>query len=78
MRQRLRPRHGGTVATLVSLAVILALVGVALVALGRAKAAGQGQPQCGDTITTDTTLHHDLPNCPDKGIIFGADDIALN
>jgi large repetitive protein len=33
---------------------------------------------CGDTITTDTTLHHDLLNCPDKGIIFGADDIALN
>jgi large repetitive protein len=78
MRQRLRSRHGGTVATLVSLAVILALVGVALVALTGAKAAGQGQPQCGDTITTDTTLHHDLVDCPNNGIIIGADDVTLD
>jgi parallel beta-helix repeat protein len=78
MRQRPRSRHGGTVVTLVSLALILALVGVALVAFTGAKAAGQREPQCGDTITADTTLHHNLLDCPDKGIILGADDITLN
>ena len=25
------------------------------------------QPKCGDTITTDTTLHHNLVNCPNNG-----------
>jgi parallel beta-helix repeat protein len=38
----------------------------------------QGQPQCGDTITTDTTLHHNLVNCPDNGIIIGADNVTLD
>jgi parallel beta-helix repeat protein len=66
-------------ATVVVFVVILAvLVGVALVALSGAEAAGQGQPRCGDTITTDTTLHHNLANCPNNGIIIGADNITLN
>jgi parallel beta-helix repeat protein len=78
MRQRLRSRmsYAKAAAAFVSVAVILAVV--ALVALTGAKAAGQGQPQCGDTITTDTTLHHDLVNCPNNGIIIGADDITLD
>jgi hypothetical protein len=65
-------------ATLFSLAAILALAVVVLLALAGAKAAGQGQPQCGDTITTDTTLHHDLVDCPNNGILIGADNITLN
>jgi parallel beta-helix repeat protein len=33
---------------------------------------------CGDTITTDTTLDSDLIDCPNNGIIIGADDITLD
>jgi parallel beta-helix repeat protein len=33
---------------------------------------------CGDTINADTTLHSDLVNCPNNGIVIGADDIALD
>jgi parallel beta-helix repeat protein len=33
---------------------------------------------CGDTITTDTTLHHNLVNCPNNGIIIGADNVTLD
>jgi parallel beta-helix repeat protein len=33
---------------------------------------------CGQTITTNTTLHHDLVNCPDDGIVIGADNITLD
>lgn len=33
---------------------------------------------CGDTITTDTTLDSDLVDCPNNGIIIGADDITLD
>ena len=29
-------------------------------------------------ITHNTTLHTDLVNCPDNGIVIGADDITLN
>ena len=64
--------------TFISVAVILAMVGVALVELSGAEAAGQGQPQCGDTITTDTTLHKDLVDCPNNGIVIGANNITLN
>jgi parallel beta-helix repeat protein len=64
-------------ATFISLAVILALVGVALVAFSGA-AAGPGQPKCGERITTDTTLHKDLVNCPNNGIIVGADNVTLD
>jgi parallel beta-helix repeat protein len=33
---------------------------------------------CGDTITTDTTLHRDLINCTGGGLVIGANDITLN
>jgi parallel beta-helix repeat protein len=78
-------------ATLVSLAVILAFGAAGLVALSsastsRSRAAGarrrapaaSPQPKCGGTITADTTLHHDLNNCPNNGILIGADGITLN
>jgi parallel beta-helix repeat protein len=78
-------------ATLVSLAVILALAGAGLVAsssgsTSRSRASGgrrsapaaAKQPKCGDTITTDTTLHHNLTNCANNGIVIGADDITLD
>ena len=77
-------------ATVVSLAVILALAAAGLVALSSAStarsrasrtarsAAAAKQPKCGDTITTDTTLHHNLVNCPNNGIIIGADNVTLD
>jgi parallel beta-helix repeat protein len=34
--------------------------------------------RCGDTITTDTTLDRDLVNCPNNGIVIGADNITLD
>jgi parallel beta-helix repeat protein len=33
---------------------------------------------CGDTITADTTLDADLVDCPNHGIVIGADDITLD
>ena len=54
--------------------VILVLAGV--VALSGAEAASNAS--CGDTITTDTTLHQDLVNCPNNGIVIGADDVTLD
>jgi parallel beta-helix repeat protein len=33
---------------------------------------------CGDVITADTTLDSDLVNCPNHGIVIGADDITLD
>jgi large repetitive protein len=64
-------------ATVVVLVVMAALVVAGLVVLSGAEAAGE-EPKCGDTITTDTTLHRDLVNCPNNGIIIGADGITLD
>jgi large repetitive protein len=64
-------------ARLVSLAAILALAIAGLVALGGDRALAQ-QVSCGDTITTDTTLHTDLVDCPNNGIVIGANGITLD
>ena len=68
--------HAGP-ATLVALAVILAVALVAVVALSGADAAAK-QLSCGETITADTTLDSDLVDCPNNGIVIGADDITLD
>jgi parallel beta-helix repeat protein len=80
MRQRVRSHltHANVAAALVSLALILALAVVGVVVLGGGKAAAVQQLSCGDTITTDTTLHHNLVNCPNHGIVIGADDVTLD
>jgi parallel beta-helix repeat protein len=44
-------------------------------------AAAQSPPtglDCGDTITADATLDHDLTDCPSNGILIGADGITLD
>jgi large repetitive protein len=64
-------------ATLVLLAVVLAVAVVALTALSRADAAPK-QLSCGTTITTDTTLDSDLVDCTHHGIVIGADDLTLD
>jgi len=58
-------------------AAVLALGIVGLVVLNDAEAAGK-PPGCGDTITTDTSLHKDLVDCPNNGIIIGADGVTLD
>jgi parallel beta-helix repeat protein len=60
-------------------AVLVAFLVSALVGLtiggGQASAAQVG---CGDTITADAKLHHNLTNCPNNGILIGADHVTLD
>jgi nitrous oxidase accessory protein NosD len=58
-----------------ALVVAVAVAGVIAFAGSPAHAANVG---CGDTITTDTTLHKDLVNCPNDGILIGADHVTLD
>ena len=74
MPAKIRP--AAVLATLVGLAVTVILVLAGVVALSGAEAASK--VSCGDTITTDTTLHHNLVNCPNNGIIIGADNVTLD
>ena len=64
-------------ATLTLLAAALALIVVGLLTLSGAEAADK-QPSCGDTITVDTTLDSDLLDCPNNGIVIGADNVTLD
>ena len=58
---------------------LVALAGVlAFAALSDAEAAGPQQLKCGDMITVDTTLDHDLVDCPNNGLIIGADGVTLD
>src|SRR5438045_1058368 len=74
MPAKIRP--AAVVATLVGLAVTVILVLAGVVAMSSAEAASS--VSCGDTITTDATLHHNLVNCPNNGIIIGADNVTLD
>jgi parallel beta-helix repeat protein len=57
---------------------------ICLLAFPLASAAGGGALAqtaplgCGDTITVDATLDRDLRDCPNNGIVIGADDITLD
>jgi parallel beta-helix repeat protein len=56
---------------------------IVAVATAVAIASGGGSAQathlgCGVTITADTTLDGDLLNCPNHGVVIGADDITLD
>jgi parallel beta-helix repeat protein len=60
---------------------LLALVVVLLTGCWLALGGGQASASpvsCGETITADTTLDSDLVNCPNNGIVIGADDITLD
>lgn len=48
-----------------------------LIVLGRDEAEAS-HVSCGDTITADATLDSDLLDCPNNGIVIGADDITLD
>jgi large repetitive protein len=55
--------------------LVVAMAGFIVLDTGQAMAS---HLNCGDTITTDTRLVNDLVNCPNQGIIIGADDITLD
>jgi large repetitive protein len=57
--------------------LVLALVVAGLTVLGAGSALAS-HLRCGDTITADTTLDRDLVNCPNNGIVIGADNITLD
>ena len=57
------------------LIVALAVAGLTAFGTGQASAT---HVSCGDEITTDTTLDSDLVDCPNNGIVIGADDITLD
>ena len=61
----------------VSRAMVLVLVvaGFSVVGAGQALAR---RVDCGDAITTDTTLDSDLVDCPNNGIVIDADNITLD
>src|SRR5262249_27447760 len=69
-------KRGGWKAALVRL-------GVGVVPAGGLTAASGGPAQagvlhCGDVITANTRLGSDLVNCPDNGLVIGADNITLD
>jgi parallel beta-helix repeat protein len=68
-------RHRATVALGT---VIFALAGAAFLALGRGSQALASHVGCGDKITADTRLDSDLVDCPNNGIVIGADGVTLN
>ena len=75
MPVRLRLHAAAAVFTFLAAALALTVLG--LLTLNGAQAANT-QPNCGDTITADTRLDGDLVDCPNNGIVIGADDITLD
>ena len=69
--RHLRPHR----ATMAAVIVAFAVAGATALGGDRALASHVG---CGDTITSDTTLDSDLVDCPNNGIVIGADDITLD
>jgi parallel beta-helix repeat protein len=69
-------RSHGFSATLASLAVVVTS-SVTIATLGGSQALA-APVNCGDTITADTTLDSDLLDCPNNGVVIGADDITLD
>jgi large repetitive protein len=63
--------------SVVSRVMVLALVVAGFTVLGGGQALAS-HVSCGETITTDTTLDSDLVNCPNNGIIIGANNIILD
>jgi parallel beta-helix repeat protein len=61
----------------VGFGALLVLAVTCCLALGAGEASAS-HVSCGDEITADTTLDSDLVDCPNNGIVIGADDITLD
>ncbi len=64
--------------SLVSAVIMTLAIAGACILLFSGSRAEASHVSCGDTITTDTTLDSDLVNCPNNGIVIGADGITLD
>src|SRR5436190_10859883 len=67
-----RPRR------LVAFGVLCAALAVGAFLVPSSSQAQANDVSCGDTITTSTTLDSDLVNCPNNGVVIGADNITLD
>lgn len=47
-------------------------------ATGMAAQAAEGQPRCGGVVAQSLRLTHNLSNCPDGGLVVGADGITID
>lgn len=72
------PRPHTRSARVVLLGLVLSLVSAGVVLLDTEGASAGVAVACGDTITSDTTLVNDLTDCPNNGVLIGADDITLD
>jgi parallel beta-helix repeat protein len=61
-----------------AIAAVLAASGVLVAVVLSAGQAEASHVNCGDTITADATLDTDLLDCPNNGIVIGADDVRLD
>jgi large repetitive protein len=75
MRGLMRRRQCHSFRRVGVLFVCAAAAALLLPASGQAQG---GRVRCGATITTDTKLKTDLANCPNNGLVIGADDITLD
>jgi parallel beta-helix repeat protein len=60
------------------LLIVAASFTLGLAPASQAYASQADHVSCGETITADTTLASDLVDCPNHGIVIGADDITLD
>jgi parallel beta-helix repeat protein len=56
----------------------LAATSLSLMLMSSAHAATPVKVSCGETITADTALANDLVDCPNNGIVVGADNITVD
>ena len=75
MSAKLRLHPARAAGTFIPVILALAVAGVIAFSGSPAQAANVS---CGDTITTDTTLHHNLVNCQNNGIVIGANGVTLS
>lgn len=74
IREELTHRHV-VAAGVISAAILVPLAFSLMIGVSQASA---GQVSCGDTITSDTKLNHNLVNCANNGLLIGADNVTLN
>jgi parallel beta-helix repeat protein len=70
-------RFGPSPRRMVARVMVLALLMAGFAVLGAGQALAS-HVSCGETITTNTKLGRDLVNCPNNGIVIGADNITLD
>jgi parallel beta-helix repeat protein len=61
-----------------TLAVLALLIGAGTSTAQATAGSAASHVTCGQTITTDTKLDNDLVDCPNNGIVIGADNVTLD